>query len=314
MRYKHFKNADIDVSAMTIGSMVIAQDNFGDQASKDFIDTVHILVERGVNIIDTAPRYGNGTSEKVVGQALKGLDRSKVLVATKFGSYRSFRHYGLCDARYGTVMREAQSSLLNLQTDYIDIFINHWPDINTPIEETMAALNDLKKGGYIRYIGFSNVTKEMVEDAMKFGKVDVIQMQYSMVNQENLELMKWAESQGIAVMTYGSLGSGILTGSIRTRADIDKAPHLSLYEFFAEPKFSRIMELLKTLDEIAADHGVPVAQVAINWSTQKSYVGTALIGTANQEQGLENLGAFEWALTEDEIQTIDREMARLELL
>ena len=311
MRYKLFPNAGVEVSCMTIGSMVIGAENFGDEVSREFVDTVHRLVEQGVNIIDTAPRYGNGTSEKVVGQALRGLDRDKVLIATKFGSYRSFDHYGLCDARYGTVIREAQSSLLNLGTDHIDFFINHWPDHNTPLQETMAALNDLKRAGAVRFIGFSNCTREMLEEAQRYGKVDVIQVQYSLVNQDNRELMAWADSQGIGVMTYGSLGSGILSGSIRCRADIDKSPHLSLYDFFAEPKFSAVMELLGTLDDIAKDHGVPVAQVAINWSTQKEFVGTALIGTPNSAQGLENLHAFDWSLSDQEIARIDGEAKRL---
>ncbi len=299
---------------MTIGSMGLGLENFGDDASRDFIQMVHTLVDQGVNVVDTAPRYGNGTSEKIVGQALKGLDRSKVLVATKFGSYRAFDHYGVCDSSYGTVIREAQSSLLNLQTDYIDFYINHWPDINTPVQETMAALNDLKRKGYVRFVGFSNCTKELIAEAMRYGTVDVIQMQYSMVNQDNRELMQWAESLGIATMTYGSIGSGILSGTIRCRADIAKAPHLSLYDFFDKPEFSKIMELVKCLDEIAKTHDVPVVQVAINWSTQKSYVGTALIGTSNVHRGMENLSAFDWSLSDEEIRTIDSEITRQGLI
>ena len=249
MRYKKFVNAGIDLSAMTIGSMVIGPYNFNDGLSNEFIETVPEMVQRGINIIDTAPRYGNGTSEKIVGRAVKGI-RDKVYIATKFGTYRSVSSFDIRNSSYSNIMRECQNSLLNMGLDYIDFYINHWPDNNTPIDEQMAALNDLKKKGCIRYIGFSNCDKDYIEDAMKYGQVDVIQCEFSLANQKNRELMEWATSKGIGVMTYGSLGSGILTGAIRNREDISKSSHLSLYDFFNEPKFSNIMELLKVLDRI----------------------------------------------------------------
>lgn len=310
MRYKQLSDSDVKVSSLTIGSMVIGPDNFNDELSEEFINTVQQLVEKGVNIIDTAPRYGNGTSEKIVGRAIKNI-RDKVIIATKFGTYRSVGRFDVRNATYASIMRECENSLLNMGLDYIDIYINHWPDPNTPIEETMAALNDLRKKGLIKYVGFSNCDQALLEEAMKYGKVDVLQCQFSLANQENRELMKWAKSKGITVMTYGSLGSGILSGSIRNREDIGKTSHLSLYDFFQEPKFSAIMELMKFLDKIAEKHQVPVAQVAINWSTQQDYVDTALIGMSSLEQGLENVRTFSWSLTDEEIEAINQEAARL---
>lgn len=312
MRYKRFENAGVDVSSLTIGSMVIGPYNFNDETSEEFIRTVREMVNRGVNFIDTAPRYGNGTSEKIVGRAIQGI-RDKVMIATKFGTYRSVSSFDIRNSTYSGIMRECQNSLLNMGVDYIDFYINHWPDPVTPMDETMAALNDLKKKGLVKYIGFSNCDIPLLEEAMKYGKVDVIQCQFSLVNQSNRELMEWAHAHGIGVMTYGSLGSGILSGSIRCEEDIHKTSHLSLYDFFAEPKFPKVMELLKTLDKIAERHQVPVAQVAINWSTQQPFVGTALIGTPNVEQGLENIAAFEWSLSQEEIDEINAEVNRLGL-
>ena len=319
MRYKHFKNAGADISALTVGTWGIAGANsagvsWGDVDTKESIAAVRRMVENGVNMVDTAPIYGEGHSEEVVGQALKGI-RDKVYLTTKFGSYiNHFTGTSVRDCKYNTVEREIDESLKRLQTDYIDFYVMHWPDVNTPIEETMAAVNMLKEKGKIRFIGMSNSPKELIMEAQKYAKIDVIQPPFSMVNQTERELMEWAETQGIGTMTYGSLGAGILTGAIRECPEYDpKDMRLVFYPFFKEPTFSKIMELLKTLDAIAEEHEKPVAQVSINWSTQKSFVSTALTGVNTPEQADENCSAFDWELTEEEIARIDSEIKRLEI-
>ena len=319
MRYKHFKNAGADISALTVGTWGIAGANsagvsWGDVDTKESIAAVRRMVENGVNMVDTAPIYGEGHSEEVVGQALKGI-RDKVYLTTKFGSYiNHFTGTSVRDCKYNTVEREIDESLKRLQTDYIDFYVMHWPDVNTPIEETMAAVNMLKEKGKIRFIGMSNSPKELIMEAQKYAKIDVIQPPFSMVNQTERELMEWAETQGIGTMTYGSLGAGILTGAIRECPEYDpKDMRLVFYPFFKEPTFSKIMELLKTLDAIAEEHEKPVAQVSINWSTQKSFVSTALTGVNTPAQADENCSAFDWELTEEEIARIDREIKRLEI-
>ena len=319
MRYKHFKNAGADISALTVGTWGIAGANsagvsWGDVDTKESIAAVRRMVENGVNMVDTAPIYGEGHSVEVVGQALKGI-RDKVYLTTKFGSYiNHFTGTSVRDCKYNTVEREIDESLKRLQTDYIDFYVMHWPDVNTPIEETMAAVNMLKEKGKIRFIGMSNSPKELIMEAQKYAKIDVIQPPFSMVNQTERELMEWAETQGIGTMTYGSLGAGILTGAIRECPEYDpKDMRLVFYPFFKEPTFSKIMELLKTLDAIAEEHEKPVAQVSINWSTQKSFVSTALTGVNTPAQADENCSAFDWELTEEEIARIDSEIKRLEI-
>ena len=319
MRYKHFKNAGADISALTVGTWGIAGANsagvsWGDVDTKESIAAVRRMVENGGNMVDTAPIYGEGHSEEVVGQALKGI-RDKVYLTTKFGSYiNHFTGTSVRDCKYNTVEREIDESLKRLQTDYIDFYVMHWPDVNTPIEETMAAVNMLKEKGKIRFIGMSNSPKELIMEAQKYAKIDVIQPPFSMVNQTERELMEWAETQGIGTMTYGSLGAGILTGAIRECPEYDpKDMRLVFYPFFKEPTFSKIMELLKTLDAIAEEHEKPVAQVSINWSTQKSFVSTALTGVNTPAQADENCSAFDWELTEEEIARIDSEIKRLEI-
>ena len=234
MRYKHFKNADADISALTVGTWGIAGANsagvtWGDVDTEESIAAIRQMIDNGVNMVDTAPIYGDGHSETVVGQALKDGYREKVYLATKFGSYIS--HYtgkSVRDNKYNSVEREIDESLARLQTDYIDFYIMHWPDENTPIEETMAVCNMLKKKGKIRYIGMSNSSKELIQEAQKYAKIDVIQPPFSIVNQSERELMEWAETQGIGTMTYGSLGGGILTGAIRELPKPDPIFNLSI--------------------------------------------------------------------------------------
>jgi aryl-alcohol dehydrogenase-like predicted oxidoreductase len=315
MRYKEVKNAGIKISALAVGSWAIGGQQWGEVDEKDSIDAIRTMIDSGVNLIDTAPIYGNGHSEEVVGKALKNGYREKVYLATKFG-VRDNPAGGpiLNDGSYENAVRECDTSLKRLGTDHIDIYIMHWPDPATPVEVTMEALNDLKKAGKIRYIGVSNFDRALIEKAQKVARVDFLQPPYSMVNESQKELLQWCETQGIGTMTYGSLGSGILTGAIRELPKWEPNDfRYVFYDYYREPKFSRIMELLRVLDEVAKTHGKPVAQVAINWSTQKSYVSTAICGVRNPAEARENSSAFEWKLTREEMDTIDKKLEQLAL-
>lgn len=311
MRYKKLDRAGVELSSLAVGSWAIGGEGWGEVNTEDSIEAVHKMFELGVNIIDTAPAYGSGHSEEIVGKALKGY-RNKVLVSTKFGldPEKDWAENGT----YDFVLEECENSLKRLDIDYIDFYFMHWPDFNTPIEETMRALNKLKEEGKIRFIGVSNFNKDQIIEAEKYGKIDVIQPPYSMVNRSAEELMKWAKTQGMDTFTYGSLGAGILTGAIREMPDFAENDYRKeFYDFYSEPKFSKVMELLQTLDVIAQKHGRPVAQVAINWSTQKDYVGTAMCGVRKVLEAEENCSAFDWKLDDGEMRQIDAELDRLEI-
>ena len=261
MRYKKLEKAGVEVSSLAIGTWAIGGDSYGEVNEKDSIEAIRTMIDNGVNILDTASSYGAGHSEEVVGKALKDGYRNKVLVATKFG-VPFFKDYDC--------IKECEGSMKRLGVDYLDFFLMHWPDPKTPLEEAMRALEDLKKQGKIRFAGVSNFTKEQIIEAQKYVQIDVLEPPYSMVNQSAKELMQWCAAQGIGSLTYGSLGAGILTGTIRELPKYDKDDmRYEFYDFFVEPKFSRVQELLKTLDVVAKAHNKPVAQVAINWSTQK---------------------------------------------
>lgn len=315
VRYQQFKNAGIKVSKMAVGTWAVGgEGRFGDDVAKNtIIEAIHAMFDNGVNLIDTAAGYGNGLSEHIVGEALASYGREKVYLSTKCG-IPTREGYPNRDASYRGIMREISSSLRNLQTDHLDIYFVHWPDPNTPIHETMSALNVLKKQGRIRHIGLSNFSAEQIAEAQEWGEVDVIQPPFSMVQRQDEGLMKWAYERGIDSLTYGSLGGGILTGRFRELPNFDPVDVRGrFYPFFKEPGFSKVQELLKEMDAIAETHGKPVGQVAINWSTQKDYVGTALIGVRSVAHAVENCSTFDWELTAEEIARLDAKLDELHI-
>ena len=314
MRYKHFRNANVDVSAMAVGTWPIGDCGYGTVTEKDSIEAIHAMFDNGVNMLDTAPDYGVGHSETVVGKAIKGYDRSKIFLATKccasaltLKSARTGRGY--CrDGRYEDVLYECEQSLRRLGTDYIDFYFVHWPD--TPFSETMEAMKTLKQQGKIRFVGLSNFNKQQVLECEKVVKVDVLQPPFSMVVRSSEDLMKWAVQRGIDTCTYGSLGGGILTGAFRTAPDFERRdPRNFFYPFFREPSFGKVMKVVDVLDQIAAEVGKPVSQVAVNWQTQQPHVSTALCGVRTAAEAVENCGAFEWELTDAQIQAINAAIA-----
>lgn len=240
---------------------------------KDSIKAIRAMIDEGVNLVDTAPVYGNGHSEEVVGKALEDGYRDKVFLATKFSISNDENGAIINNGSYENAIREWDDSLRRLKTDHIDIYI---------------------------------------EAAPKVVRIDFLQPPYSMVEESQKNLLMWCEEQGIGTMTYGSLGAGILTGAVRELPDWEENDfRYTFYDYFRDPKFSRIMELLTVLDQIALARQKPLAQIAINWSTQKSYVSTAICGVRDPQQAWENCSTFDWELTADEMGIIDEAVKRL---
>lgn len=206
------------------------------------------------------------------------------------------------------VVPDAQEVLMTrASSDSLPDMMNHWPtDAQFVQFEDEGLLLDLSEKGYIRYVGVSNFTAEQIKEAEQYIQIDVQQPLYSMVDRGFEDLMSWGYDRGIDSMTYGSMGAGILSGKIRSVPSFEKNDlRLNFYDVYKEPKFSKIMELLKVMDSIADGHNVPVGQVALNWSTQKEYVGTALVGVRSIEHADENCKTFDWKLTEEEMKILD---------
>lgn len=308
MRYKKLGKTGLEVSAITVGTWAIGGANYGEVNDADSVKAIRAMLERGINIIDTAPIYGNGHSEEVVGKAIQGLDREKLIVVTKAGLVWQDGVPG-CerDISGKSIKKEIDDSLRRLNTDYIDVYLVHKPDFKgTPAEDTMSAMMDIKASGKVRHIGVSNYSVEKMIEAQQFGEIEVVQPPFSMVDRTELDVLEYAKQHDMGVMTYGSLGAGLLTGSIRELPKWDKDDYrYTFYNYFTEPKFSKAQELLKVLDKIAEAHHCPVAQVAVNWSTQNPLVDTALMGVRNEHEAEENCAATLWDLSEEEIRVIN---------
>ena len=313
MRYKTLGKTGLNVSVATVGTWAIGGSGWGAVDRADSIKAIRSMLDNDVNIIDTAPIYGCGYSEEVVGEAIKGLDRSKLIISTKCGLvWGENAPQGGRDCRAENIMREVDDSLRRLGIDYIDIYYVHKPDfIGTPFEETMGAMMKLKEMGKIGHIGLSNFSIDKMKECMKYGDVEVIQPPFSMIDQREKSVLEFAKENGMGVMSYGSLGAGMLTGTIRQLPDWDpKDMRFLFYDYFKEPKFSKAQELLGVMDKIAAERNVPVAQIAVNWITAHPLVDTALMGVRNKHEADENCAATAWELTAEELAVLDEAVAK----
>lgn len=315
MRYKTLGKTGLQVSVATAGTWAIGGAGWGTVKREDSITAIRSMLDNGVNVIDTAPIYGCGYSEEVVGEAIRGYGRDKILISTKCGLvWGEQESADGRDISYKSIMREIDASLRRLHTDYIDIYHVHKPDFKgTPFAETMRAMTELKKAGKIRHIGLSNFSVGQIEECMQYGDVEVIQPPFSMIDQGERPTLEFAKARGMGVMTYGSLGAGMLTGAIRKAPDWQPDDmRFAFYDYFREPKFSKAQELLKVMDKIAEARGVPVAQIAVNWNIENPLVDTALMGVRNRHEADENCAATLWQLTAEELSVLNEAVAEYE--
>ena len=318
MLYKKNERCGLEVSALGAGTWAMGGKNaygrgYGEVQDDTSIKALHTLIDGGVNLIDTAPVYGDGGSENVVGAALaQDGYRDRVFLVTKFGnSANPTTGAREIDNSRARILREIDESLGRLQTDHIDLYIMHYPDPNVPVQETMETLKELKALGKIGHIGVSNVDRLQIEEAGRFAQIDAVQLPYSMVNRGQEELLKWCSGQGYLTMSYGSMGAGILSGAFRELPQFDeKDIRYSFYPYFKEPMFSQIQKLLSDMDVVAEKHGRPLAHIALAWAAQKEFVSTSLVGVANTEQAQENCEAFSLTLSQDEMAFLDDSIAR----
>ena len=308
MLYKEFGKTGMKVSAMALGTWGIGGIGWDDYPEETRVDAIRASVEGGVNFFDTAPAYNAGAAERTLGKALKDIGaRKDVIIATKCGN----EYIGGQYVRNGdpeVILRECEVSLNNLQTDYIDLYLIHWPDPTRPLEATIEALNKLKKEGKILHFGVCNFTRPQLEEVMRYGDIEALQLQYSMVNRQNEDFMKWAAGQGVGVMTYGSLGGGILTGAYREFREYDPADSRNrFYKHFHEPLFSKVMKLLGKMDGFSAEHGnIPLAQIALNWNASQPFVSSCIVGAQSRAKVLQNCAAFEWSLKPEEAAQLNK--------
>ena len=302
MQYRKLPHGNEEISILGIGTSSI-----GMAGQSEIEKTAALALESGINYFDMAS--SDAHPFEAFGRAAAGR-RKNVYFQIHFGADYQSGKYGWT-TNLDTIKRSVDWQLQNLKTDYIDVYLVHCPDPNVPMEETMDALNTLKKQGKILHIGVSNFTKEQMEEAEKYCAIEAYQPQYSMVDRKWEQLIRWACAQKMGVMTYGTLGGGILTGKYRELKEYGVDDNRNrFYPYFKEPLFSKVMLLLRTMDQISVERNVPLSQIALNWTLQRPFISSCIIGAQSRDKIEENCKVFEWKLSDDEMQLLEQALKK----
>lgn len=304
MRYKDLGNTGEKVSAVALGTWALGNDAWGSVRDEESISTIRKAIDLGINLIDTAPAYGVGHSEEVVGKAVEGR-RHEVLISTKCGTVKKdgVRTRNL---KPEAIRQELDDSLRRLNTDYIDIYLLHWPDPNTPLEDTIEEIAKLKKSGKFRYFGVSNFDVEALKRISAITPVDCFQPHYSLLSRNRMEEIAYCHQHKIGCTSYGSLAGGILTGKFKEKPVFSPGDtRSSFYPFFEEPLWSKSVELIAALQKIADTYEKPLAQLAINFANQNEMITSTLVGAKTPKQVAENSASCDWLISQEDMVRIE---------
>ncbi len=318
MEYRSFGKTGIQVSAIGFGCWEIGG-GYGSIEEEQFIHAVHRALDLGVNCFDTAEAYGFGASERSLAKAL-GARRKDAVIVTKFGiGYKEAPNFR--DSGRQRAMASIEKSLQNLNTDYVDVYMVHWPDVNTPLEETMRALDDIVKQGKARAVGISNFRLAQIKTSMATRRVDVAQYCWNIFDQRmQKEIFPYCEEQNIGVMAYGSLAYGLLTGAFNESTDFGgddwrarrgRMGAINLFQHLFGPEyFPKNLKVVEDLKELAAKYHKSLPQFALRWTLTNPVVSTALVGCRNVNEVNDNIGALGWSISEADMKAINDSFAR----
>jgi aryl-alcohol dehydrogenase-like predicted oxidoreductase len=308
MQFRQLGNSDLQVSVIGLGG-----NNFGWWSDRETsAKVIHRALDLGVNFIDTADMYDDGRSEDFIGSALKGV-RQEVILATKFGAkFRSDPSYG--GASRSHIMRAVDASLKRLQTDYLDLYQIHTPDPETPLDETLRALEELVQAGKVRYIGCSNFPAALLEEALNTSKTlklaafVSLQARYNMLERDvEKEAIPSCREHHINFIPWGPLAGGFLTGKYREDAAPPEGGRLSkpmpLYDYLLKGANWGIIEGLRGFAE---NHGHTMTELAIAWLLANDCIATVIPGAKVAEQVDLNVTAASWELSAAEMAEIEQ--------
>lgn len=327
MEFRKLGNTDLELSAITYGAFAIGGNMWGGNEKKDSIASVRASIDNGVTTLDTAPFYGFGLSEEMIGEAIKGYDRSKIQLLTKFGLVWDGSNQGKGEfffdaeeagktipvykyASKTSVIKEVEDSLKRLQTDYIDLLQIHWPDATTPISETMEALEILLQQGKIRAAGVSNYSVEQVAEARQSLNIASNQIGYSMLNRgvEN-DLVPYALENDLGIIVYSPMERGLLTGKYFKDGKLKDNDHRNGY--FQQFDLEKVKTFLETITPIAEDKNATLSQLVLRWTSLQPAITLVLAGARNAEQAAANAKAMDINLTAEELAFINTELSKI---
>ncbi|UJW35154.1 aldo/keto reductase [Saccharothrix sp. AJ9571] len=314
MEYRQLGRSGLRVSVLTMGTMTFGGGgvfaNVGDTDVDGARRQVDLCLDAGVNLVDTANVYSTGASEEIVGEVLEGR-RDQVLISTKV---RMGMGDGPNDAGLSRhhIITQAEASLRRLRTDHIDIYHVHEWDGQTPLEETLEALDTLVRSGKVRYLGVSNyagwqLMKALsVADARGYQRFVSNQIYYSLESRDaEYELVPLSVDQGLGIMVWSPLAGGLLSGKYRRGSSAEEGRHLSAWDEPPVRNESRLYDTIEVLISIGEAHGVSAAQVALAYLLTRPAVSTLVIGARKDSQLEDNLAAASLRLSPDEVSTLD---------
>ena len=320
MHYRPLGQSGIKASVVGFGAWAIGGWMWGGTDKAAAIKAIRAAVDAGTNLIDTAPIYGFGLSEEIVGEAIRGR-RDEVVLATKCGlvwnvergdhffnsddEHPSAKASGRKVYRYlgpESIRLEVEQSLKRMKVDAIDLYQTHWQETKTPIADTMAQLMKLKEEGKIRAIGVSNATVAQINDYRMAGPVDTDQERYSMLDRvHDKDLLPFCAEENIAFLAYSPLGQGLLTGRIGPDRKFAKGDQRNNNPRFSVEGRAKIAAMLERFRPVADRHHATLGQLVVAWTLSQHGCTHALCGARTPEQAVENAGAGSIKLTQDDL-------------
>jgi aryl-alcohol dehydrogenase-like predicted oxidoreductase len=330
MKYRKLGNTNLTLSEVTFGAWAAGGWMWGGTERKDAVRAIRDSYTLGVTSIDTAPIYGQGTSEEIVGEAIKGISRDSIQILTKYGmrwdlkkgdfAFKSKKNNGedIDIYKYAgkeSIIKECEDSLKRLGTDYIDLYQIHWPDSTTAISESMEAVGRLIDQGKVRYAGVCNYNAEQMAEAERSLEIISDQVPYSMVKRSiEDELVPYCVNHKKAILAYSPLERGLLTGKMKPGHVFAPGDHRQEVSFFKQENLKTIGEFLDLLRPIAAEKHLTLGQLVLLWTLEQPGITIALVGARNSEQAIENAKAIDNQLSKEEISTISGYLENLKLI
>ena len=330
MKYRKLGNTDLQLSEVTFGAWAAGGWMWGGTERKDAIEAIRVSYSLGVTSIDTAPIYGQGTSEEIVGEAIRGIPRDRFQILTKYGmrwdlkngdfAFSSKNNSGndIDIYKYAgkeSIIKECEDSLKRLGTDYIDLYQIHWPDSTTPIEESMEAISRLIEQGKILHAGVCNYNAGQMKEAAKYISLVSDQVPYSMVKRDiETELVPYCIENNKSILAYSPLERGLLTGKMLPGYKFSDGDHRKNVPFFKDENLKQTNEFLNLIKPIADAKQITLGQLVILWTLAQPGITIALVGARNAEQAIENAKAIDSSLSEAETKLISEHLAGLKLV
>jgi len=330
MQYRKIGNSDLELSVITFGAWAAGGWMWGGTERSGSVDAIRKSFDEGVTSIDTAPVYGMGDSEEIVAEALEGIARDKVQIITKYGMRWDLAKGTLAMkskdndgkdidiykyASRESIIKECEDSLRRLKTDYIDLYQIHWPDVTTPIQETMETVAELIKQGKVRYAGVCNYNAAQVKEASQYVNIISDQVPYSMVKRNiEADLVPYMLDANKSILAYSPLERGLLTGKMKPGHTFEEGDHRAGLYFYKDDNLRKTNAFLEKLKPLAVDKNATISQLVLRWTVEQPGITIALAGARNAEQSVLNAKAANVTLSQEEIDFITGELDKLELV